>query len=161
MSDETRIKLDSWDANRDAALSVARCARRQLNLLTYDLEPQVYNEESFIEAVTAVATSGRYARVRVMVQDSRRAVREGHRLIELARRLSSFISVHRPHAADAKIIETYLLADEIALLYRTQADRYEGFAETDDPFETRQRLREFEDIWGRSSPDPEMRRLGI
>lgn len=161
MSDETRIELDSWDANREAALAVARCARRQLNMLTYDLEPQIYNEEPFIEAVTAVATSGRYARVRILVQDSKRAVREGHRIIELARRLSSFISIHRPHSADAKIIETYLIADEIALLYRTQADRYEGFADTNNPLEARQRLREFEDIWGRSAPDPEMRRLGI
>lgn len=162
MSDETtRRELDSWADNQAAAIEVAQLARRQLNLLSYDLEPQIYNTEAFIEAVRAVATSGRYARVRILVQDSRRAVKEGHRLIELNRRLSSFIDIHRPHLSDAKVIESYLLADETALLYRKQADRYEGFVDTDNPFETRQRLREFEDIWSRSTEDPDMRRLKI
>lgn len=161
MSETTRRELDSWAANQEAAIAVAGQARRKLCLLTYDLEPQIYNADGFIEAVRAVATSGRYAKVRILVQDSRRAVQEGHRLIELARRLSSFIEIRNPHAADAKIIESYLLADQRALLHRKQADRYEGFVDLDNPLETRRKFREFMEIWNRAIADPEMRRLGI
>lgn len=163
MSEEqsTRQELDSWAANKTAAIEIAGLARRSIALLSYDLEPQIYNTDEFIEAVRVVATSGRYAKVRILVQDSRRSVREGHRLIETKRRLSSFIEIRNPHHEHSKIIETYLIADERGLLYRKQADRYEGFADTDSPFEARQKLKEFEEIWSRAAPDPDMRRLGI
>ncbi len=163
MTDEetTRRELDSWAANQEAAVEIANRAARQLNILTYDLEPQVLGTEDFISAVTKVATSGRYARVRILVQDSKRAVAEGHKLIETARRLSSFISIHKPHREHQSVIEAFIVADERALLFRKEADRYEGFADTDDPLEARRKLREFEQMREKSELDPEMRRLGI
>ncbi len=162
MNDETtRRELDSWAANQEAAVAVAQVAVRQLNILTYDLEPQVLGTDEFISAVAKVATSGRYARVRILVQDSNRAVAEGHKLIETARRLSSFISINKPHREHQHVIEAFIVADERALLFRKEADRYEGFADTDNPLEARRKLNEFEQMWEKSEPDPEMRRLGI
>lgn len=159
--ESTRRELDSWAANQEAAVGIAALAARQLNILTYDLEPQVLGTDEFIEAVRKVATSGRYARVRILVQDSKRAVAEGHKLIEIARRLSSFISIHKPHREHQSVIEAFVVADERALLYRKEADRYEGFADTNDALEARRKLNEFEQMWEKSEPDPEMRRLGI
>ena len=156
-----RIDFDGWAANARAAVRVAALARRSLALFTRDLEPQLYNEELFLAEVRRIAISGRYARVRVLVQDSARAVREGHRLVELARRLSSFIEIRKPHADHASLIETFLVADERALLYRKEADRFEGYADLDAPAEARRLLRTFDEIWGRATPDPELRRLGL
>jgi hypothetical protein len=125
------------------------------------MEPQVLGTDEFIEAVRKVAMAGRYARVRILVQDSRRAVAEGHKLIELARRLSSFIEMRNPNAEHSKIIESFIVADERALMFRKEADRYEGYADTDNPLEARQKLKQFEEMWGRAVPDPELRRLGV
>lgn len=157
----TRRELDSWAANQDAAVEIAALARRQLNILTYDLEPKVLGTDEFVAAVAKVATSGRYARVRILVQDSKRAVAEGHKLIELARRLSTFIDIHNPHREHQSVIEAFVVADERALLFRKEADRYEGYVDADNPLEARRKLREFEQMWDKSVPDPEMRRLGI
>lgn len=160
MSDDRR-ELESWTDNQAAAVEVAKVARRALRLLSYDLEPQIYGEPEFIEAVRAIATSGRFASVRVLVQDSARAARDGHRLVELARRLPTFIELRKPHTDHRGLIEAYLVADERALLYRKQADRYEGFVDVDDPLQARRLVREFDQVWGRATPDPELRRLGL
>lgn len=160
MSDHRR-ELESWTDNQVAAVEVGTAAKRALRMLTYDLEPQIYGEPDFIEVVRGVATSGRFASVRVLVQDSARAVRDGHRLVELARRLPSFIEMRTPHADHRNLIEAYLVADERALLYRKQADRYEGFVDVDDPLQARRLVREFDQVWGRAAPDPELRRLGL
>ncbi|MCA1798940.1 MAG: hypothetical protein LC632_05625 [Xanthomonadaceae bacterium] len=160
MSDNRR-ELESWTDNQVAAVEVGTAARRALRLLSYDLEPQIYGEQDFIDVVRSVATSGRFASVRVLVQDSARAVRDGHRLVELARRLPTFIELRKPHSDHRSLIEAYLVADERALLYRKQADRYEGFVDVDDPLQARRLVREFDQVWGRATPDPELRRLGL
>lgn len=161
MNDNARIELDSWAANQEAAVAVARRAVRALALLTHDLEPALYATDDFIDELRRVATTGRYAGVRVLVQDSRRAVRDGHKLIEVARRLPTFVAIRNPHPEHRNVLESFLVADERALLHRKQADRYEGYADLDNPYEARQKLRVFDEIWDRAVPDPEMRRLGI
>lgn len=159
--EETRIVLESWDDNLRAAVTVARAASYKLSILTRDLEPQVYSQDELLDELRRVAVSGRYASVRVLVQDSRRAVAEGHKLFELARRLTSFIEIRNPHPEHKHVNEAYLVADEVAVLYRKQADRYEGYADTDASLDARTRLREFDQMWERGVPDPEVRRLGI
>lgn len=161
MTDETHVVLESWTDNLENAVAVARTATARLALLTRDLEPQVYGQEAFLDEVRRVATAGRYARVRILVQDSRRAVADGHKLVELARRLSSYVEIRKPHPEHRNVNEAFLIADEGALLYRKLADRYEGFADTHAPLEARMRLREFDDMWERAAPDSELRRLGI
>lgn len=156
-----RITLDGWGANLRAAVRVAACASRSLALLTRDLDPQIYNNEPFLEEMRRVALAGRYARVRILVQDSARAAREGHRLVDLARRLPTYIELRKPHEDHRNVIESFLVADEQALLYRKEADRYEGFADLDNAFEARRLLRTFDEIWNRATPDAEMRRLRI
>lgn len=156
-----RIELDGWAANARAAVRIAALARRSLVLLSRDLEPQIYDDERFLAEVRRIATSGRYARVRVLVQDSARATREGHRLVELARRLSSFVEIRKPHPDHRNVIESFLVADERALLHRKEADRFEGYADLDAPADARRLLRVFDEIWGRATPDPELRRLGL
>ena len=156
-----RIEFDGWAANQRGAVRVARAANRSLALFTRDLEPQTYDTEAFLAEVRRVALAGRYARVRVLVQDSARAAREGHRLVELARRLSTYIELRKPHDDHRNLIESFLVADERAVLYRKEADRFEGYADLDNPLEARRLLRTFDEIWQRANPDSEMRRLGL
>ena len=156
-----RIEFDGWAANQRGAVRVARAAHRSLALFTRDLEPLTYNTEPFLAEVRRVALAGRYARVRVLVQDSARAAREGHRMVELARRLSTYIELRKPHDDHRNLIETFLVADERAVLYRKESDRYEGYADLDNPLEARRLLRTFDEIWQRADTDAEMRRLGL
>jgi hypothetical protein len=69
--------------------------------------------------------------------------------------------VRRASEDHANLAETYLVADEEALLYRPIATRYEGFADLHAPLQARQYVKAFADIWEKAEPDTEFRRLGI
>lgn len=166
MSDElpdspTLRVLDTAEDNRDAALALAQGARRSISILTVDLEPAVYDTEDFIETVKQLALSSRFAQIRILVQDPTRAVKEGHRLVELARRLSSFIEIRKPHEDYRTTAEAFLIADESGLLYRTVATRYEGIADVADAAQARDKLKLFNQIWQRSEPEQELRGLKL
>lgn len=158
---ESSRRLSSLGENREAAVAVAAFAKRELALCTPDLEPLLYDQEEFLGVVRTLATRSRFSRIRVVCLDSGPSVRAQHRFIGLAQRFSSYIEVRRASRDHAGLTDTYLVADETALLYRPLYSRYEGYADLNAPMEARQRLRAFEDIWQQAEPDPEFRRLGI
>ncbi|HEU5398288.1 MAG TPA: hypothetical protein VFV77_03340 [Gammaproteobacteria bacterium] len=154
-------RLSSLRDNREAAVAVAAVAKRELALFTPDLEPLLYDQEEFLGVVRTLATRSRFSRIRVVCLDSGPSVRAQHRFIGLTQRFSSYIEVRRASRDHAGLTDTYLVADETALLYRPLYSRYEGYADLNAPMEARQRLRSLADIWEQAEPDPEFRRLGI
>lgn len=162
MSDETTFReLESAADNRDAAIGIAQLARRQLSIFTRDLEPELYDTPEFLGAVRRLALSGSKASIRILLIDSTRSRKEGHRLVELARQLSSYIEIRKPHRDYLDLAEAFLIADERAILFRKLASRWEGIADTDDPKMARDKLKLFGEIWQRSHPDLETRQLRI
>ncbi len=153
--------LASSEENRTAALELACGARMTLALFTRDLDPVIYDTQEFVTAVQQLALRSRYSRIRIVAIDPTAAIKDGHRLIELGRRLSSFIEFRRPSQEHAKLSESLLIVDETGLLYRPVASRYEGFADSDNAFAARARLRDFDEIWEQAEPEPEFRRLGL
>lgn len=162
MADEkTYREIETVAENREAALEVARLARRQLTIFTRELEPQVYDNTEFVEAVKALALSGSKASIRILLIDSTRSRTEGNRLVELSRRLSSYIEIRKPHRDYLDIAETFIIADETGVLYRKLATRWEGIVDPYDPMLARDKLKLFDEIWQRSHADPEARQLRI
>ncbi len=153
--------LTNSDQNRDAAQHLARGARKHLALFTRDLEPVIYDNQDFVTAVQQLALRSRNSYIRILVIDPTTAIKDGHRLIELGRRLSSFIEFRRPTPEQTKRSDTFMIIDETGLLYRPLTERYEGFADPDNAFEARLHLREFDAMWEQSEPEPEFRRLGL
>ncbi|HEY1771724.1 MAG TPA: hypothetical protein VGH91_00880 [Gammaproteobacteria bacterium] len=154
-------RLETLADNRAGAVAVATVAKRELALFSHDLEPLLYDKDEFISAVQALATRSRMSRIRIVSIDPGAAVRAGHRLIAVAQRFSSYVEVRRASRDHAQLAETFLVADEEAMLFRPIATRYEGFADVHAPLQARQYLRQFGDIWEQAEPDPEFRRLGI
>ncbi len=159
--DDTRQQLTSLADNCRASVTVASLARRELVLFSSDLEPLLYDRQDFMAVVQALATRSRMSRIRAVSIDPGSAVRAGHRLISLAQRFSSYIEVRRASRDHANLTHTFLVADDVALLYRPLSSRYEGYADLHAPMEARQKLKAFDDIWEQAEPDPEFRRLGI
>lgn len=158
---ETYRVLKSLADNRDASVAVAAVAKRELALFSRDLEPLLYDRQEFITVVQALATRSRMSRIRMACIDPGASVRAGHRIIALAQRFSSYIEVRRASRDHENLKDTFLVADDTALLYRPLCTRYEGYADLHAPMEARERLRPFEEIWQQAEPDPEFRRLGI
>ncbi|MDE2235428.1 MAG: hypothetical protein KGL13_09020 [Gammaproteobacteria bacterium] len=153
--------LTSSEENRNAAAELARAAHMHLALFTPDLETAVYDNQDFIDAIQRLALRSRYSKIRILVTDPTSAIKNGHRLIELGRHLSSFIEFRRPSEQHANRTDTFMVIDETGLMYRPLAERYEGYFDPDNAFEARVHLRDFDIIWEQSEAEPEFRRLGL
>ena len=155
------IHLDTMDENRSAVTAIAQQCQRTLHIQSYDLDPLIYDDADFIEAVRQIAVNSTRATVQILLEDSRKIVTSGHRIIELARKLTTFIEIRKINTDLKTISEAFLIGDETGLVYRKQAQRYEGFVNFNDRGRCRQLLADFHDSWEKAVPDPELRRLHL
>lgn len=152
----TRSLLSTLEEVRAASVQVATAATRLLTMYTQDLEPLVYDQPLFLEAVKRLVLARSYAKVRVLLVDPARTVYESSRFIGLARRITSHIEIRRANPA-LRSSQAFLIADHHALVYRLQASRWDGIAEMDDPTVARRYLNFFDEAWIASAPDAETR----
>lgn len=149
--------------SRDDVSAVAECmagqASRSLLLHTENLEPAIYDRSVFLDAVSQLARTHAQARIWILLQDPRKVVHSGHRLIELSRRLSTAIQIRRPGQEYRNFHESLLLADNGGYVHRKNPGRYEGVANFNDPGKVAEWKKYFMEVWERSEPDAEIKRL--
>lgn len=153
------ILLHGQSAIRSAIARMADQARRELWIFSHDLDAPLYDQEPFLDSVRRTALRSADRPVRVLLYEAEPAVRNGHRLIELARHLSSRIGIRRVPTELQQRTEAYLLADGRGYLLRRLADVYEATADFHAPLEARRLREQFEGIWEVAEADPELRRL--
>lgn len=142
---------------RAAVEDVARRATKSLTILTQDLEPSIYDQNSFIEIVKRMVLSRAYSRIRVLVANPHRAVKDGHRLITLGRRLNTYVEFRNVHKDYTDGKDAYVIADDVAIVYRPDASRWEGMTDQFSPAVARRYLAEFDRIWAASIQEPDLR----
>jgi hypothetical protein len=160
-SESRRWIPSNKDEVRNAAVAIANGAKRSLAILTPDLEPGIYDHDDFLDVVKRLVLSKRYAKIRVIVTDPARAIRNGNRFVGVARRLNTYIDLRNAHQDYWGHREALLIADDNALLYRVDAARWEGIADSDDPVVTRRYLDFFDNIWKVSEQGPEFRQVRV
>jgi hypothetical protein len=141
------------------AQRLASQAQRLLLLHTENLAPEIYDRPGFLDAIRRFARLHNQTRFLILVHDSRRAVQRGHRLIELGRQLSSTIEFRRPMDEYRHFHESFLLADTTGYLHRRLPARYEGTASFNAPGKAADWQKYFMEVWDRSEPDLELKRL--
>jgi len=146
---------------RDAVLALVRQARRGLTLHTPDLDPFLYGHPELVEAVQALCLRGPRVQVRILLEDCTGAVRDGHRLVELAHRLPSRLRILRPEERHLPMEEEYLVADGVGLLHRQLAARHGGRLCFHGPLEARRLEAAFEERWQIAEPHLDLRRLHL
>lgn len=160
---ETRgyIDLKGLEDNKQAAIQMAQQGQRSLNLFTPNLDPRIFDNDEFIEAVKKVAIHNPRSRVNILLLDPGQVVSRGHRIVELARRISSHIFINRADSEDHDHVDTFMIVDDVGIIRRAHNDRFEGLAEFNNPGEARLLLKSFNEAWERSQPEPELRRLHL
>jgi hypothetical protein len=160
-AENRRWILSSREETRRAAIAVASGAKRSLAILTPDLEPGVYDHDEFLDVAKRLVLSKPWGKIRVLVSDPARAIRNGNRFVGVARRLNTYIELRNAHADYLGHREAFLIADDHGLVYRVDGTSWEGIADAYDPGVTRRYLELFDTIWGRSEPGGEFRQLQI
>jgi hypothetical protein len=152
------INLADSEAQRRAAVALALQARRTVDIFTRDLDKKIYDNKDFLDGLQNLAVNNR-GLIRILVKDSSKAVKYGHRLIPLSQRLSSFIEVRKVADDYKEYNEAFLIADEIGFAHRKHADRFEGVARFNAAKEATSLLIFFNEVWRNSAPDPDLRRI--
>ena len=89
--------ISSLEEMRAAVEAVAASAQRLMSIYTPDLEPDLYDQNGFLEIVKRFVLARRFAKARVLLSDSGRLLRDNNRFIAMGRRLTSCIDI-RPAA---------------------------------------------------------------
>ena len=153
--------LSTREEMREAAIEVAREATRKVSIFTHDLEPGIYDDPEFLEIIKRLVLSQTYARIRVLIADPSRAVKNGNNFVHLGRRLNTYIEFRHVREDLRTHSEAFCIADETALVYRLQAPRWEGIADTHEPAVARLYGKMFDELWAASEVEMEFRQLGI
>lgn len=146
---------------RAAATAICATAARKVSIMTRDLEPGIYDHPDFLEAVKKLILSRRFARVRVLISDPSRAIKNGNRLVTMGRRLNSFIEFRNVHEDYKEVPEAYCIADEVGIAYRLDANRWDGIADTYARNVATNYRRIFDEIWAASEYENEFRNMHL
>ncbi|SEO77855.1 hypothetical protein SAMN02800692_2090 [Luteibacter sp. UNC138MFCol5.1] len=145
-----------------ALLQLLAGARHRLAIYLPTMEPGILENEAALAELRRLATSGRHAQVRILTHDAERAHREGHRLVALAQRLPTAMTIRVPtdesHLRYASAFVTDLAG---GFLFRPSATRFEARGDLDAPGETSRLTAYFDEVWERAEPAWQIRPLGI
>ena len=73
-----RWVISTHDEMQQAAIEVVREASRKVSIFTHDLEPGIYDSPEFLEIIKRMVLSQTYARIRVLIADPSKAVKNGN-----------------------------------------------------------------------------------
>ncbi|MDE2294596.1 MAG: hypothetical protein KGL36_03950 [Gammaproteobacteria bacterium] len=153
----TRSILSTMEEVREASLQVARSAQRLLSIFTHDLEPMIYGEEPFLEAIKRLVLARSYAKVRVLLADPSRAMFDNNKFLILARRLTSCIDLRTMGPEYPASAGAFIIADDRALVYRLRIDRWDGISDMNDPAVVRRYLTFFDEVWSMGMQESQVR----
>lgn len=147
--------------NIDATLALATQCQRTIAIASRDLDPFVYDRSDLFDALKILMLSNHRASIRILVFEPELIIRRGHRLIDLARRMSSYMEMRKSAAEYRFFNEAWFIADETAYICRESALRYEGRINFNDRREAQVLLEAFNNMWNAANPDPNLRGMHI
>ncbi|UGB36889.1 hypothetical protein [Frateuria soli] len=125
--------------------------RRQLDIRVPRLDDSLYAGAEELTELRRIATGGRGAQIRLLLNDPGTALRDGHRLILLMQRLPSVIQVRMPvDEVDLGNPSAYLLTDSGGYLFQPDAERPQGRAARIDRPGWAPLHQQFDEMWERA-----------
>jgi hypothetical protein len=154
---ETLAVLTSLAEVRSAVNEIAATAQRLISIYTPDLEPDLYDQTAFLEVIKHFVLTRSFSKVRVLLAEPARVMRDSNRFVAMGRRLSSCIDIRYVAAQAPQRASAYLIADDRAIVYRMRADTWDGIADANNPPAARLYLQEFDNIWNASAAEHGLR----
>ena len=90
------VHIHTAEENKNAAVSLVKQARYSIDIFTQDMDAEIYNNNEFEHAVFNLAKKHPNTKIRILAQDTRKAVQNGHCLIRLAQSMTSSVFIHNP-----------------------------------------------------------------
>ena len=145
----------------ELTVELCKSARRYIRILSPDLDREVFDNDALLEAISSLARRSRNSEIRILVSDTRTLVQRGHRLLELARRIPSLVHIQVLAEHPEMNNDVMVIRDLDGLLFKPGDSEHQGHYEPDSRAVTGEYVEKFDELWERSVPDVELRRLGL
>jgi hypothetical protein len=143
------------------SLDMVLQARRTIQIISRHLDPYLYDNDAFIQALKKLIRRSRYTSIQVLAHDSTPAVQDHHRLISLHQQLSSYVQIRKIGKDHEGYNHAFLLADKVGYIFRQFADRFDASCNYCNPLQGKKLAEKFTEIWEAGEPDPQVRRLHL
>lgn len=146
----------------EAVETLINAAELSIAIFSQQLEPLLYNHSALCEKMSALARKNRHSRIRILAQQTLSASSNGHCLINLSQKLSSYIQIRLPSTMEIqRFSESWLIVDNHSICQISNLERYEGTLIQHDRLHVKTQLEFFDHAWENSLPDQQTRRLHI
>jgi hypothetical protein len=145
--------FNSLEEMRAVVNQAAAGAHRLMSIYSPDLEPELYDQTPFLDIIKRFVLGRNFAKVRILLTDRTRMIRDGNRLVAMSRRLTSYIEMRLAPRSETLRAHSYMIVDDKAVIFRLQGDRYAGVADLANPAAARLQLDDFDAIWQANVPD--------
>lgn len=157
-----RVILNNAQEYRDCAVELIGKGRRTLRLFSPDLEHDIYDNEDIAQAVLTLARVSRNSEIRILIRDTQPAIKRGHRLLDLSRRLTSIVDIRKFSIDSNELPPHVLLVDDAGVMIRADGEIQDaGFASFDDRGLNSTLALIFDELWHRSQSDFDLRGVTI
>ena len=146
---------------RRVIIEMCKQATQSIKILSPVLDHKLFDKEELKEICSVLARRNRYTSIEILLYDSHRVVKNGHVLLEVARKLSSSIGIKIVHPELRSSNHEFIVVDGTGVIYRQDSEIYEGYANFRDIAENNRLRRLFRSAWDSGLRDPNLRQLKI
>lgn len=158
---EDTIKIESREDNQIAVSRMAQQCKTTIDIISRDLDPDLFDTIEFIDAVKNMVLNNRRARVRMLVAEPKKIVSRGHRLVDLTRTLPTYMDIRVPGMEHKDFNEMLFIADTTGYLHRLNSERFDATVNFNDKRVAKYLGKEFNEMWGKATQDTNLRQLKI
>lgn len=160
---QTELQADTLQDIKSASISLAQQARMNINIFSQDLDANIYDNRNFEQAIFKLAKRHPNTLIRILVQNTRSAVQNSHCLIRLAQSLTSSVLIHNPSREYIGEQASFMIVDRMGSLYRADGanKNYQASINFNSPGRAIKLEKFFDEVWHRSTPDLQTRRIFV
>lgn len=155
------LLLESAVDFRAAINRMAEQAVRNVKIFTQELDHELYDQVEFIKIASAICRQRKNCTISILLKNPDKCVRLGHRLVELQKRVPSSIEIRSVPEQYGELTDEFLVVDDIAMVKRFALGYMRGHCEFRSVPDAVKNARLFNEIWERSGPCQELRRLSL
>lgn len=130
--------------------------QRRLDILTHHFAPALYDTPEMFDAFEQLALRSRHTQIRIILHHPQTAVHQGHQIINLGKRLTSYFKFRKLPETHHHLSETFLIADQIGMMHYPYPDSLKAQVNFNDPLNTSRLVNTFNQLWELSETHPDL-----
>ncbi len=121
---ENDTALTTANQTQQCIIELCSGTLRSIKIFTPDLQKDLYDNEKFRETLLNFCRGNRHAQIQILTADTSKAIRQGHQLIHLAKKLTSVVKIKIQADEYQNSAISFLLADQANFIFKNLQNNY-------------------------------------